>query len=301
MHHFKRMITVSTSLITSVLLSVSLAHATDVEVTPIPESEINYDLDDAKIDLSDIDAEDIANVQHHIRAMEEAEDPYTYFDGLSDLEQRSIIAAMDQGLVNIKTPDEVWGFELEQDDGDDDYYGDDDRDGDGDVDLDDYKLKRKMEAKEMALCVATVKSVPKCHWAAKEGKRIGAEMEAKYGGKGKRTLAGGPGDAHRHCTWSAYMRINLGEFAAEQVAKNHEIINLEQERIKSEKIPDEKKRKEYMDNAEAESDMDTFNNRQGRTVGQAYESPPDYEKADKMCEEWSKNGMLKTLHDGTEE
>ncbi|MDO5101281.1 MAG: hypothetical protein Q4D52_06970 [Eubacteriales bacterium] len=120
MHHFKKMITVSASLAAIVLLAgVSSSHATDsiadVEVTPIPESEINYDLDDAKIDLSDIDAEDIANVQDEIKAMEEAENPYIYLEGLSDLEQRSIIAAMEQGLVNIKDPDEVWGSELEPD------------------------------------------------------------------------------------------------------------------------------------------------------------------------------------------
>ena len=120
MHHFKKMIAIGTSLAAIVLLAnVSSSHATDiaadVEITPIPESEINYDLDYLTIDLSDIDAEDIANVQDEIKAMEEAEDPYLYFDGLPDLEQRSIIAAMDQGLVNIKSPDEVWGFEPEPD------------------------------------------------------------------------------------------------------------------------------------------------------------------------------------------
>lgn len=119
MHHFKKMITVSASLAAIVLLAgVSSSHATDsiadVEITPIPESEINYDLG-PMIDLSDIDAEDIANIQDEIKAMEEAEDPYLYFDGLPDLEQRSIIAAMDQGLANIKSPDEVWGSELEPD------------------------------------------------------------------------------------------------------------------------------------------------------------------------------------------
>jgi hypothetical protein len=120
MHHSKKMIAGSTFLTAIVLLaSVSSSHATDIatdaEITPIPESEINYDLDHVRIDLSDIDAQDIANVQDEIKAMEAAEDPYLYFDSLPDPEQRSIIAAMDQGLVNIKDPDEVWGFELEPD------------------------------------------------------------------------------------------------------------------------------------------------------------------------------------------
>jgi hypothetical protein len=285
------MITVGTSLIASVLLSVSLAHATDVEVTPVPESEINYDLD-LTIDLSDIDAEDIANVQDEIKAMEEAEDPYLYFDGLPDLEQRSIIAAMDQGQVNIKDPDEVWGFEFEQDAPDPGR----DRDGDGDVDYDDKKHKLKMEAKEMALCLKWV-SFSDCKWAAKAGQRIEAQMKAKYGAESE-TLKAGPGDAHRHCVWNAHMRIALGEFPAQHIADNHEKMNLEEERRRSERQPTGEKKKEYRDKADKESKMDVFNNLQGRIVGQAYAFPPDYEKADKKCEEWSKNGMLKILHNG---
>ena len=214
MHHFKRMITVGTSLITSVLLSVSLAHATDVEVTPVPESEINYDLD-LTIDLSDIDAQDIANVQDEIKAMEEAEDPYAYFDKLSDLEQRSIIAAMDQGQVNIKDPDEVWAYELEQDneleqdllklEQDNDDAKDDQRKYDAA-----RRQELKMEAREMAQCLKWVSSFD-CKEAFKLGRKIEAHVKVKYS-HNPDSLVDGQGDAYRHCLWSASMRISLGFF-----------------------------------------------------------------------------------------
>lgn len=291
MHHFKRMITAVTSLIASVLLSISLAHATDVEVTPVPESEINYNLDDAKIDLSDIDAEDIANVQDEIKAMEEAENPYIYLEGLSDLEQRSIIAAMEQGQeINIKDPDEVWGFEPEQDDGGDGYDGE--------------KWHRlTMAGLEMSRCVAALKSYSTCQWAADKAKEIEAHLNQKYG-EHNPTLVDGKGDAYRHCYWNASMYIALGPEATEYIATSHELMNLMEARIEAkekERKQGKQAAKEHYDKKKASSQMDYFNNAQGRVIGAAFaekKGEDDKEReegARRMCERWSETGVLKTI------
>ena len=261
--------------------NVSLAHATDVEVTPIPESEINYDLD-LTIDLSDIDAEEIANVQDEIKAMEEAEDPYLYFDGLPDLEQRSIIAAMDQGQVNIKDPDEVWGYELEQDllklELDNGDAKDDERKYDAA-----RRQELRMEAKEMAQCLKWVSSFD-CKEAFKLGRKVEAHVKLKYS-HDPDSLVDGQGDAYRHCLWSASMRISLGYFSAEYVAANHETMNREEARMNGENMAE----------FEVPSRMDTFNNAQGRVVGAAFAESRDYTGAAETCDLWSRTGMLKTL------
>ena len=51
-----------------------------------------------------------------------------------------------------------------------------------------------------------------------------ASMEAQNRFPGATSLRNGKGDAFRHCSWNALMKMRIGADAAERIAINHETV-----------------------------------------------------------------------------
>jgi hypothetical protein len=87
------------------------------------------------------------------------------------------------------------------------------------------------------------------------------------------TLHNGPGDAFRHCYWSALLTRDIGFNNAKAITDAHE---------------------EFPHNPAAEKQMDLHNNLQGMSIGIGHKRSSDREIAD-LCEAALRAGKLKVL------
>lgn len=154
------------------------------------------------VDTSDITADQILQAQGLIAEMKRSEDMYEYFGALSDVEQRSIIAAVEQNPYLIE-PDSprmrAQSEKLEEE-------------------ILDKTYDLYMSVLEMMSCINLV-NVTSCGLAHQAAGIANREAKARYPSE---SLIDGKGDAFRHCSWSALMVIRIGEEYAEIIGTNHE-------------------------------------------------------------------------------
>lgn len=124
---------------------------------------------------------------------------------------------------------------------------------------------------EMLSCIALV-DVVSCGIANQAATT--ASMEAQNRFPGATSLRNGKGDAFRHCLWNALMTMRIGAGAAERIATNHET---------------------FAQGPADETNVDLYNNAQGRFLGSAFASSGDEASALNQCALWARIGLLSTL------
>jgi hypothetical protein len=106
-----------------------------------------------------------------------------------------------------------------------------------------------------------------CSIAGADADTAKASAEAKF----PDSLRNGQGDAYRHCYWSGLMTHHIGSGNALFVGENHEAFSF---------------------TTQAEYEMGTYNNKQGRLAG--LRSTRDIDVLN-ICYGWARNNTLKTL------
>lgn len=120
---------------------------------------------------------------------------------------------------------------------------------------------------EKTACVVSV-GVSNCNKAANLAQKAQRDAEFRFPG---RMHNGGPGDAFRHCWWSASMTTDINERVATIIGTNHERFGT--------------------GNSAADKDMDLYNNAQGRWA--AVSSGMNWRVAVEHCDAWADNGILR--------
>lgn len=180
--------------LTTILSPTSTAQSLE-QITPLPESAIDLNAE-IHVNTSDISAEQILGAQDEITTMYDSHDPYEYFDTLTDIEQRSIIAALKRDPSSLQQRQETRLA----------------------AQSDPYKIY--ISGLEMLSCINLV-DVVSCGIANQAATKANNEAVARYPGD---SLRNGKGDAFRHCSWNALMTIRIGSNGAERIATNHETI-----------------------------------------------------------------------------
>lgn len=207
---------------------------------------------------SDITAEQILQAQDLIAEMKQSEDIYEYFGALSDVEQRSIIAAVKENPYLIENESPRMRVQSETPD---------EETPDKKKPSKTYKLY--MSILEMMSCINLV-DVPSCAQALKAANIAEREAKARY----PDSVTNGKGDALRHCAWSALMTIRIGKDAAERIGNAHETV------VRGE--PEER-------------EMDLINNALGRDIGERFIINGDETGALSTCVSMANIGLLHTL------
>lgn len=178
-------------------LTVPISTAQNLEqIVPLPESAIDLNAE-IHVNTSDISVEQILGAQEEIITMYDSRDPYEYFDALTDIEQRSIIEALekDPGLLQQRQETRLA------------------------AQSDPYRIY--ISGLEMLSCINLV-DVVSCGIANQAATKASDEAASRYPSD---SLLNGKGDAFRHCSWNALMTIRIGSDAAERIATNHETVS----------------------------------------------------------------------------
>ncbi|BAU96083.1 hypothetical protein N24_1821 [Corynebacterium suranareeae] len=239
-----------------IAIAVTPASAQEPVITQhILETSVDLNSENL-VDTSDFSSAQILQAQKLINVMKKSENIYEYFGTLSDVEQRSIIAAIEQNpyLIEDELPRMRTQNELTDE-------------NEKKSPSEQYKLY--MTILEMLSCINLV-DVPSCALANQAANIAESEARIRY----PDSTTNGKGDAFRHCTWSALMTIRIGEDGAEKIGNAHETVRRGE--------PEER-------------EMDLINNALGRDVGGRFTINKDEDGALNTCASMANIGLLHTL------
>lgn len=138
--------------------------------------------------------------------------------------------------------------------------------------------KYLMGLQEKVACVAMV-GVNNCRTAEQAARDSVAQTISLFGKSDGQDKS----DAFRHCYWSALMTIRMNSKVAETIGNNHEKYSSER----------------YEPHFPEDTEMDLYNNAQGRKVGAVSAIGPinsiKESQASTVCKQWADNGTLRTI------
>ncbi|AZA14348.1 DUF6973 domain-containing protein [Corynebacterium choanae] len=233
--------------LTVVLTSIAMMVGTDIShaapektVEPLPTSAIEREIASFSPELPEDTLGNVEDGEEIFNEIKYSENPWLDIERLSDRDAYSLLAYVN----TLPTPQGKVRYPGEGSD----FF---------------------MALNEKIACVRQVGAL-NCSKANALAQKAQRDADYRFPG---RMHNGGPGDAFRHCWWSASMTTDISESVAKIVGDNHEKYV-----SKDSYSPEDR-------------EMDLFNNAQGRWAAVA--SNFKWQEAVELCDSWTNNGILR--------
>lgn len=214
-----------------------------IEVQPLSPEEAYISVEQAKEMTETFQGGDAKEGMVILRQLQSAQDPWLEVESLSDSEGRDLIAALEQNPTETIDPRDKVSLQS------DSFY------------------QFWASSAEKTACYLQFRATI-CNQAADLAAKAQRDAERNFSGQ---MHNGGPGDAFRHCWWSASMTTDISENVAAVIGTNHETYGT--------------------GNSPADTQMDLYNNAQGRWAAVA--SGYNWQGAVALCQQWARNGVLR--------